>query len=97
MSERDEHPMAIAMMWVSRVFAASLMMCLPGLGGRWLDRRWGTSLLGPAGFVLGLVSSVVYLISVTRQAETRRRRNVDAHETSATAGPRNSGPPTPDE
>ncbi len=68
------HPMAVAMQWVSRVFAASLMMVGPGLGGQWLDRRWGTSLLGPLGFGVGLVAGVVYLIAVTRQAEVARRR-----------------------
>lgn len=73
MSERPDHPMAIAMQWVARVFAASLMMTLPGLGGQWLDRRWGTSLAGPAGFALGLVGGVVYLIAVTRAADVRRR------------------------
>ena len=43
-----------AMQWVSRVFAASLMMVLPGLGGQWLDRRWGTRFMGLVGFGLGL-------------------------------------------
>jgi hypothetical protein len=65
--------MALAMMWVSRVIAASLMMSLPGLGGTWLDARWGTKFLGAAGFVLGLVSGAVYLIAVTRQADALRR------------------------
>jgi hypothetical protein len=60
-------PMAIAMQWVSRIFATSLMMVGPGLGGQWLDGRWQTRVFGPAGFVLGMVVGVIYLIAVTRQ------------------------------
>jgi hypothetical protein len=68
-----DNPMAIAMQWVSRVFAASLMMVLPGLGGRWLDERWGTWFIGACGFVLGMVSGVVYLIGVTRAVDASRK------------------------
>jgi hypothetical protein len=46
MAEDADHPMGIAMQWVARVFAATLMMSVPGLGGQWLDRRWGTGSLG---------------------------------------------------
>jgi hypothetical protein len=73
MAEPD-HPMAIAMQWVSRVFAASLMMVAPGLGGQGLDGRWGTAFLGPLGFGGGLVGGVAYLIAITRQADVARRR-----------------------
>ena len=72
MAEGADHPMAIAMQWVARVFAATLMMILPGLGGQWLDRRWGTGFLGLAGFVLGLIGGVAYLITVTRAADAAR-------------------------
>jgi hypothetical protein len=65
--------MAIAMVWVARIFAAALMMFLPGLGGQWLDRRWGTGFLGPVGFVLGLVGGMMFLIAATRSAEQERR------------------------
>ncbi len=65
--------MAIAMVWVARIFAAALMMFLPGLGGQWLDRRWGTGFLGPVGFVLGLVGGMMFLIAATRSAEQDRR------------------------
>jgi hypothetical protein len=73
MSDHREPPMAVAMQWVARVFAASLMMVLPGLGGQWLDDRWNTKFVGAAGFVVGLVGGVVYLIAVTRQTEDARR------------------------
>jgi hypothetical protein len=74
MAERPVHPMAAAMQWVARVFAAALMMVLPGLGGQWLDDRWRTHFLGLAGFAVGLIGGVGYLIAVTRQADAARRR-----------------------
>jgi hypothetical protein len=80
MAEGADHPMAIAMQWVARVFAATLMMIVPGLGGQWLDRRWGTRFLGLAGFVLGLIGGVAYLIAVTRAADAARVAKFrDAH------------------
>jgi hypothetical protein len=71
--------MAVAMQWVGRIFAAVLVMCLPGLAGQALDRRCGTHIIGPAGFVVGLVAGVAYLIAFTRktEAERRRRRDLD--------------------
>jgi len=41
------------------------VMFLPGLGGQWLDRRFGTEFLVLVGFVLGLVAGVTYLIWIT--------------------------------
>jgi hypothetical protein len=65
--------MAAAMQWVARVFASAVMMSAPGLGGHWLDHWLGTRLLGPAGFVLGLVGAMAYLIAVTKAADRARR------------------------
>jgi hypothetical protein len=73
MAEEPVHPMAAAMQWVARVFAAALMMCLPGIGGQRLDARWGTSWIGPAGFVAGLVGGMAYLIAATRAADSPQR------------------------
>jgi hypothetical protein len=81
MAKDADHPMAIAMQWVARVLAATLMMSVPGFAGQWLDRRWGTGFLGLAGFVFGLIGGVAYLIAVTRAAEAARlaeRRDVQA-------------------
>jgi hypothetical protein len=72
-AERSDHPMALAMQWVARVFAAALMMSLPGFGGQWLDGKLGTRFIGPAGFVLGLVSGTIYLIAATRTGAQRKR------------------------
>ena len=92
MATQPEHPMAVAMQWVARVFAATAVMVLPGLGGKWLDGRWGTRFLGVAGFVVGLVGGVVYLIGVTRQSEVARRRDADE---GATQERRGRGPRPP--
>lgn len=68
--------MAAAMEWVWRIIAVSLEMFLPGLAGNWLDRRWGTSFLGPLGFVVGVVFGTWYLIVMT----TQPRRRQDGHD-----------------
>ena len=74
MADRPDHPIAIAMQWVARIFAAALMMSLPGLGGQWLDKQWGTGFLGPTGFVVGLIGGMAYLIAATRLAEAERKK-----------------------
>jgi hypothetical protein len=83
MADGPDHPFAVAMQWVGRIFAAVLMMCLPVLGGQMLDRRWGTHFIGVAGFVIGLVVGVAYLIAFTQAAEAERRRKRDAANLSA--------------
>lgn len=74
MADRPDHPIAIAMQWVGRIFAAALMMSLPGLGGQWLDQRWGTGFIGPTGFVFGLIGGMAYLIAATRISEAERKK-----------------------
>jgi hypothetical protein len=73
-AERPDHPMAAAMQWVARIFAAALMMSLPGVGGQWLDAKWGTGFIGPIGFVLGLIGGMMYLIAATKSADAERKR-----------------------
>jgi len=60
-------PLAVAMEWSSRVFAVALEMILPGLGGQWLDRRWGTSFLALLGFALGVSLGIWHLLVMSRQ------------------------------
>ena len=92
MAEQPVSPMAAAMEWVARVFAAVLMMVLPGLGGQWLDKHWGTGFLGLAGFVVGLVGGVTYLIAVTRRAdEARRSRTTRSATTDSPTNDRATG------
>jgi hypothetical protein len=66
--------MAAAMEWVARIFAAALMMCLPGIGGQWLDQLWGTNFIGLAGFAIGLVGGMMYLIAATKATDAKRKR-----------------------
>jgi hypothetical protein len=71
--EDKRPPMAIAMEWVSQVTTVVLEMVLPGLGGQWLDTRWGTNFLALAGFALGLSVGIWHLISMTRPRNTQGR------------------------
>jgi hypothetical protein len=68
--------MALAMQWVARIFAAALMMFLPGVGGQWLDRQWGTSFIGPAGFVFGVIGGMTYLIAAATSADVPRKNSI---------------------
>ena len=74
--------MAVAMEWVSRIITVSLEMVLPGLGGEWLDRRWGTSpLLLLLGLAIGLSLGVWQLIRMTRSGNMGRgKRSVDSKD-----------------
>jgi hypothetical protein len=69
--------MAAAMQWVARIVAAALMMSLPGIGGQWLDARWGTGFIGPLGFVVGLIGGMMYLIAATKAADAERKRKLN--------------------
>lgn len=66
-------PMALAMEWVSRVFAVAVEMIVPGLAGQWLDRRWGTNWFVLVGFAAGISLGLWHLIVMTRAAERRRK------------------------
>lgn len=65
--------MALAMEWVSRIFAITLEMILPGLGGMWLDSRWGTNYLGLLGFVAGISLAIYHLLVMTKASAQRER------------------------
>jgi hypothetical protein len=54
--------MAVALEWVSRIVAVSLEMFLPGIGGQYLDQRFGTTFLAGLGFVLGMVLGFCHLL-----------------------------------
>jgi hypothetical protein len=54
--------MAVAFEWVGRVLAVALTMVLPGIGGSWLDRRWGTNYLALLGFAIGLAAGLMELM-----------------------------------
>jgi len=63
--------MATAMDWVSRILAMVVVMVAPGVGGHWLDDRWGTKFLALAGFGLGMVLGIAYLLAITRGGKGR--------------------------
>jgi hypothetical protein len=63
--------MTEALEWVSRIVSVAAVMVLPGLGGQWLDRRFGLGFLGPLGFVGGMALGIWYLLLVTRQPPKR--------------------------
>lgn len=65
--------MAAAMEWVARITTVALEMVLPGIAGQWLDGRWGTAWLGPAGFVFGLIAGMVHLLTMTRAEDQKKK------------------------
>ncbi len=79
------------MEWVSRIFVVGLEMVLPGLGGGWLDERWGTKpLFTIVGFGLGIVGGMAHLLLMT-SADSRRqkssRKQAESGENSASELP----------
>ena len=59
------------MTWVSRILAVAAVMVLPGLAGFWLDKRWGVGFLGLAGFAVGLIAGIAYLLTITNLPRDR--------------------------
>jgi hypothetical protein len=58
------------MEWVSRITTVALEMVLPGLGGLWLDRRWGTEpYIGLLGFALGMILAFWHLLRMTSSSK----------------------------
>jgi hypothetical protein len=39
-------------------------MFLPAVAGNWLDTRFGTRFLGPAGLVLGFIIGLTWLVQL---------------------------------
>ena len=75
--ELKPSPMSLALDWVSRIFAVSLLMLLPGLAGQWLDRRWGTSFLSLFGFAGGLILGIYVLIALTKMMPRPKKKDVE--------------------
>jgi len=63
--------------WASRITAVSLEMVLPGIGGQWLDKQWGTNFLGLLGFALGVSLGILHLLAIAKEAERSRKENSD--------------------
>lgn len=58
---------SLALEWVSRVLAICVVMVLPGLGGGWLDRRYGTGYWTLVGFAFGFFSGITALILLVQR------------------------------
>lgn len=58
---------SLAVDWVSRVLAICVVMVLPGLGGDWLDRKFGTSFWALIGFACGFASGFTALILLVKR------------------------------
>jgi hypothetical protein len=60
-------PMALAMEWVARITAVSLLMFLPGVAGQWLDDRFGTKFLTLVGFGFGFCAGLGSLLVMVKK------------------------------
>ena len=89
--------MALAIEWVARIFAISLLMFLPGVGGKWLDDRLDTNIFTLAGFGFGLCTGLaVLLVMVNRNpphgpAETDARTEITRKDASEDLKDNSSG------
>lgn len=55
------------MQWLSRTLSVVIVMVAPGLVGMWLDKRFGTAIFGPVGFVLGMGLSTLVLVVLAQK------------------------------
>lgn len=74
--EDRRSPLAVALEWVSRITAVALAMVLPGLLGYWLDTKFGTRFLAPAGFLFGIVGGMWSLLILTGAVTGKSRRTI---------------------
>ena len=74
-------PYAVAMEWVAKITTVALEMVLPGIGGTWLDKRFGTSFLALLGFAFGLTAGIWHLLLMTKTA-TKRKGPADSDDDS---------------
>ncbi len=59
-------PLAKAVFWLSQITTVVLEMVLPGVGGAWLDKRWGTGFLSLAGLAFGLALGLWHLVNLNK-------------------------------
>lgn len=59
------------MQWLSRTIAVVIVMAGPGLVGSALDKRWGTSVFTPVGFLLGIVLATGALLVLAQKLAPR--------------------------
>ena len=68
-------PVGDAFAWASRILAIGLAMFLPGVGGNWLDARFGTNFLGPVGLIFGFTAALFWLVQIGNSAKPYCPRN----------------------
>lgn len=55
--------MGEAMMWVSKITSSCIAMVLPGIGGMWLDKKFGTTpIFALILLVFGMIGGLYLLI-----------------------------------
>lgn len=71
-----KNPLELAAEWVGRITAVGIEMVLPGLGGKWLDDRWGTTpVLMVLGFGIGMAAGLWHLIVMTSSANKVKKND----------------------
>ena len=76
----ESRAIGLALEWVSRILAISLVMILPGVAGHWLDGKLGTNFLALLGFGLGLVAGMAALLAMTRRSSAKSPANESNRE-----------------
>lgn len=64
---QQQRQQSLAAEWVSRVLAVCVVMVLPGIGGAWIDQRFGTRFGAVTGFVFGFASGITALILLVKR------------------------------
>ncbi len=64
--------MGVAFGWVGRMGTVVMEMALPGLGGHWLDARWGTQYWVLIGFGIGFVAGLIHLMSMLKSFNAKQ-------------------------
>ncbi len=63
------HPTAVALEWSTKITTVALEMCLPAVGGWYLDQMWGTRFWVLIGAVIGPPVGIWHLLRMTQQAQ----------------------------
>ena len=80
-NKNDRSAIGSAFEWVSRILAVSAEMVLPGLGGQWLDERWGSKYLALVGFAIGITLGIWHLLVMTRKRPRVPQAKSDLEDT----------------
>jgi len=73
--QKDRLPLVSALQWASRLTTIALEMVLPGAGGFWLDRWWGTGVVFLIlGVIVGFWLGLSHLLQISRAAAHNHRK-----------------------